>query len=112
MAKKLTECSIQCQPSHVSCVLPGSEPPPGILPLELSTWHPKTGLDSGPARGPLLLSLQELVEAAPGGNAGGKEAYSQQLGNWGVRNLKVRPSGTGQAPHKTVSHDYFSFPLH
>ena len=26
---------------------------------------------------------------------------SQQLGNWGVRHLKVRPLGTGQAPQNT-----------
>lgn len=31
----------------------------------------------------------------------GSRTLSQQLGNWGVRNLKVRPSGTGQAPQNT-----------
>lgn len=86
--RRLTEGSVQCQRwsrelcaawfrgQATLCLFTWSQaPPPGIVPLDLSTWHRKAALGSGPARGPLLLSRRELVEAAPGGKAGGKEAY-------------------------------------
>lgn len=95
------------------------EPGPPTRHLALRIEH----VASGPARGPLLSSRKELVEAAPGGKAGGKEAYFRWAvgpfpSNWEAGSEKFEGeairhrASTPKHMGKTVSHGYFSFPLH